>query len=163
AKPNIQAHVTSLTTRSHADHPSGGFTAVMWAARNGNDDVVRTLAKAGADLNLKNGDNASAIMIAIANDRLDIANLLLDLGADPDDGALYMAVDQRDGTTDMLARDGGLKRWDYQNTTTTMHLIKRLIAMGADPHKAFQGQLHSISMANPDNHNASPFYRAAVA
>jgi Ankyrin repeats (many copies) len=44
-----------------------------------------------------------------------------------------------------------------------MDLIKRLLAMGADPNKVFQGQLHSISMANPDNHNASAFYRAAVA
>ncbi|MEQ1757646.1 MAG: ankyrin repeat domain-containing protein [Vicinamibacterales bacterium] len=163
AKPNLQARKTALTVRSHADHPSGGFTALMWAARNGHEDTVRTLAKAGADLNAKNGDNASATIIAIANDRLDMANLLLDLGADPNDGALYFAVDQHDGTTDMRAKDGGLLRWDHPNKVTTMDLIKRLLAMGADPNKAFQGQLHSISMANPDNHNASAFYRAAVA
>jgi hypothetical protein len=37
------------------------------------------------------------------------------------------------------------------------------MAMGADPNKAFQGQLHSISMCCGDNHNASAFYRAATA
>jgi ankyrin repeat protein len=163
AKPNMQAKLTEITQRSHADHPTGGFTALMWAARNGNEDVVKALAKGGADLNAKNGDNASATMIAIANDRLDIANMLLDLGADPNDGSLYFAVDQHDGTTDMLARDGGLLRWDHPNKTTTMDLIKRLLDMGADPNKAFQGQLHSISMCCGDNHNASAFYRAAVA
>ena len=163
AKPNLQAAVTKLTARSHADHPTGGFTALMWAARNGHEDVVKALAKGGADLKAKNGDGASATMIAIANDRLDIANLLLDLGADPNDGALYMAVDQHDATTDARAKDGGLLRWDHQNKTTTMDLIKRLLAMGADPNKAFVGQLHSISMANPENHNASAFFRAAVA
>jgi ankyrin repeat protein len=163
AKPNLQAHLTTITDRRHADHPTGGFTALMWAARNGHDETVRALVKGGADLNLKNGDNASATIIAIANDRLDMANLLLDLGADPNDGSLYFAVDQHDGTTDMRAKDGGLLRWDHPNQATTMDLMKRLLAMGADPNKAFQGQLHSISMANPDNHNASAFYRAAVA
>jgi ankyrin repeat protein len=163
AKPNMKARTTAITQRSHADHPTGGFTAVMWAARNGHEDTVRALAKAGADLKATNGDNATATMIAIANDRLDMANLLLDLGADPNDGSLYFAVDQHDGTTDMRARDGGLLRWDHPNKTTTMDLIKRLLAMGADPNKAFQGQLHSISMCCGDNHNASPFFRAAVA
>jgi ankyrin repeat protein len=163
AKPNMQAAQTRITDRRHADHPTGGFTALMWAARNGHEDTVRALAKAGADLNAKNGDNASATVIAIANDRLDIANLLLDLGADPNDGSLYFAVDQHDGTLDMRARDGGLLRWDHPNKTTTMDLIKRLVAMGADVNKAFQGQLHSISMCCGDNHNASPFFRAAVA
>ncbi len=163
AKPNVKAKLTAIAQRSHADHPTGGFTALMWASRNGHDETVRTLVKAGANLNEKNGDNASATMIAIANDRLDMANLLLDLGADPNDGSLYMAVDQHDGTTDMLARDGGLRRWDHPNKATTMDLIKRLLAAGADPNKAFQGQLHSISMCCGDNHNASAFYRAAVA
>jgi hypothetical protein len=102
-------------------------------------------------------------MIAIANDRLDMANLLLDLGSDPNDGTLYFAVDQHDGTTDMRARDGGLLRWDHPNKVTTMDLIKRLVEMGADVNKAFQGQLHSFSMCCGDNHNASPFFRAAVA
>jgi ankyrin repeat protein len=163
AKPNLKARLTAITQRSHADHPTGGFTALMWAARNGHEETVRTLVKGGADLNAKNGDNASATIIAIANDRLDMANLLLDLGADPNDGSLYFAVDQHDGTTDMRARDGGLLRWDHPNKVTTMDLIKRLLAMGADPNKAFQGQLHSISMCCGDNHNASPFFRAAVA
>jgi ankyrin repeat protein len=163
AKPNAKAKVTAIPTRGHADHPTGGFTAVMWAARNGYDEVVRTLAKAGADLNATNGDSATATMIAIANDRLDIANLLLDLGADPNDGSLYFAVDQHDGTTDMRARDGALLRWDHPNKTTTLDLIKRLLAMGADPNKAFQGQLHSISMCCGDNHNGSAFFRAATA
>jgi len=163
AKPNLQAARTKITDRRHADHPTGGFTALMWAARNGHEDVVKALVKGGADLKATNGDGATATMLAIANDRLDMANLLLDLGSDPNDGSLYFAVDQHDGTTDMRARDGGLLRWDHPNKTTTMDLMKRLLAMGADPNKAFVGQLHSYSMCCGDNHNASAFFRAAVA
>jgi len=163
AKPNLQARITTITDRHHADHPSGGFTALMWAARNGYADTIQALVKGGADLNVVNGDKASATIIAISNDRLDIAGMLIDLGSDPNDGSLYFAVDQHDGTTDMRAKDGGLLRWDHENKLTTLDLINKLIAKGADPNKAFQGQLHSISMANPDNHNGSAFYRAAVA
>ena len=93
ADPNLKAHVTSLTERKNADHPTGGFTALMWAARNGHDEVVRRLVQGGADLKLKNGDGASATMVAIYNDRFDIAALLVELGADANDGSLYTFMD----------------------------------------------------------------------
>ena len=96
ADPNKQAHVTSITTRKNADHPTGGFTALMWAARNGNDAMVRRLNAGGANLNLKNGDGATAMMIAIWNDRFDMAATLAELGADVNDGSLYVAVEMRD-------------------------------------------------------------------
>ena len=40
ADPNKQAKVTSLTTRKNADHPTGGFTALMFATRNGDDVTI---------------------------------------------------------------------------------------------------------------------------
>ena len=163
ANPDIKAKQTALTQRRHGDHPTGGLTPLMWAVRNGHDDVAEALVKAGADLKATNGDNATATIIAIVNDRLDLAAKLLDWGADPNDGALYFAVDWHDGTTDMRMRDGGLLRWDHPNQMTAMDLIKKLVDMGADVNKPFRGQLHSYSLGTGDNHNGSPFYRAAVA
>ena len=169
ANPNLKAHVTSLAKREHEDHPSGGFTALMFAARNGHENVVRTLAEGGADLNLTNGDDANkfngatAMIIAIVNDRLDLAATLLELGADPNDGSLYHAVDMHDATTDMRARDGSLLRWDHPNKLTALDLIKLLLDRGADPNKPFVGQLHSTSLCCGDFANGSPFYRAAIA
>jgi ankyrin repeat protein len=163
ADPKLQAHVTSLSERKHGDHPTGGFTALMWAARNGHADVVEALAKGGADLTQTNGDGATATMIAIANDRFDIAKELIELGADPNDGSLYMAADMHDATTDARMRDGGLLRWDHPNETTSLDLIKLLLEKGADPNKAFVGTLHSYSMGTGDPHNGSAFFRASVA
>src|SRR5678815_5511372 len=37
ADPNRKAHVNPITSRRNADHPTGGFTALMWAARNGHE------------------------------------------------------------------------------------------------------------------------------
>jgi len=162
ADPNRKARVSTLTTRRNADHPTGGFTALMWAARNGSLDTVKALVKGGADMNLKNGDGASATMISIWNDRFDMAADLVNLGADPNDGSLYLAVEMRDATTDQFAFDGSRKRPDHNNKMTALDLVKFLLDKGADPNKTFTGQLHSYSMPNSDRFDNTPFFRAAI-
>jgi uncharacterized protein len=162
ANPNLKAHVTSITERKNADHPTGGFTALMWAARNGHEPVVRRLAQGGADLNLKNGDGASAAMVAMYNDRFDLAAVLLELGSDVNDGSLYTAVEMRESTTDQFAFDGSRLRPDHPNKLTALDLIKRLLERGADPNKSFSGQFHSTSMPNNDRFDNTPFFRAAI-
>jgi uncharacterized protein len=163
ADPNRKAHVTSLTDRKNADHPTGGFTALMWAARNGSESTVRALVKGGADLKLRNGDNATAAMVAIYNDRFDLAKTLVELGSDPSDGSLYTAVEMRDATTDQFAFDGSRLRPNNPNKLTALDLIDFLLERGADPYKPFTGQFHSTSMPNGDRFDNSPFLRSAVA
>src|SRR6185295_14548423 len=162
ADPNRKAHVNPLTDRKNADHPTGGFTALMWAARNGEEDVVKRLVKGGADMNLKNGDGATATMIAIYNDRFDVAATLVGLGSDVNDGSLYTAVEMRDSTTDQFAFDGSQLRPNHKNKLTALDLIKTLLEHGADPYKVFTGQFHSTSMPNSDRFDNSAFFRAAV-
>jgi ankyrin repeat protein len=163
ADPNKKAHVTGLDERKHGDHPTGGFTALMFAARGGHEAAIRTLIKGGADAKLTNGDGATPTIIAIINDRFDLAKTLLELGADPNDGSLYFAVDMHDATTDMRARDGSRLRADHANAMAALDLVKVLLDRGADPNKPFVGQLHSTTLCCGEEINSSPFYRAAVA
>jgi cytohesin len=163
ADPNTKAFVTGLSERKHSDHNTGGFTALMFATRNGHENAVRALAKGGADLKAANGDGLTATSIAIVNDRFDLARTLVDLGADPNDGALYFAVDMHDATTDMRARDGSRLRADHPNQLTALDLVKFLLERGADPNKAFVGQIHNTALCCAEEHNASPFFRAASA
>ena len=163
ADPNAKAHVSPLTDRKHADHATGGFTALMFAARNGHESVVRALVKGGADLKATNGDGVTATSIAIVNDRFDLARTMLDLGADANDGALFFAVDMHDATTDMRARDGSRLRLDLPNQLSALDLIKLLLERGADPNKPFQGQIHNTTLCCSEEHNSSPFFRAAIA
>lgn len=163
ADPNARAHISSLTTRKNGDHATGGFTAVMFAVRNGHEEMARALVKGGADLKAVNGDGITATSVAILNDRFDLAKTLIDLGADPNDGALFFAVDMHDATTDMRARDGSRLRADHPNQLTAFDLIKLLLDRGADPNKPFVGQVHNTSLCCDTEQNSSPFFRAAMA
>jgi ankyrin repeat protein len=135
----------------------------MWAAREGHADVIRVLVDAGADLDLLNGDGASALSIAIVNDRFDLAADLAELGADPNDGSLFRAVEMRDAPTDWRAKDGSRLRVDYANELTALDLMRVLLDAGADPNKLFSGQNHSASMCCDTTASGTPFSRAATA
>ena len=136
ANANLKARSSELTTRStRADYPSGGFTALHWAVRNGDEAVVRRLVEGGADLNITNADGATPMMLAIVNDRFDLAAKLVELGADANDGSLYYAMEMRDATTDWRARDGSRLRVDHPNQLTALDLAKVLLEAGADPDK----------------------------
>ena len=165
ANPNAKARVTELEKRSkRTDFPSGGFTALMWAVRDGNEPIVDRLLEGGADINATDGDGATALMLAIVNDRFDLAVKLLGKGADPKaDDSLYEAVEMHDATTDWRARDGTRLRADHPNQNTALDLIKILIDAGADPNKAYTGQVHSASMCCDTKGAGTPFYRASIA
>jgi uncharacterized protein len=163
ADANRRGRLTTIPDRKHADHPTGGFTALMFAVRNGHEAAARALMAGGADPTLTNGDGVTATIVAIVNDRLDLAATLVDLGADANDGSLYFAVDMRDATTDMRARDGSRLRADHPNTRTALDLMTLLLERGADPNKPFVGQLHSTTLCCGEEINSSPFFRAAVA
>ena len=79
--------------------PRGGWTPLMYAARDGAIDAAAALADAKADLNFQDPDGTTALMLAIINAHFDTAAVLFDKGADPNVAdstgttALYAAVD----------------------------------------------------------------------
>jgi ankyrin repeat protein len=91
------------------EFPKGGWSALMYAARQGGVETSRRLAEAGADLNQAGPDGITPLLLAIINAHFDVAALLLERGADPnladDSGmaALYAAVDMHTMPT-VLAR-----------------------------------------------------------
>ena len=85
---------------ARTDHPAARrLDALMYAARQGALDAARTLADAGADLNLTDPDGTNALVLAIINAHYDVAAMLLEKGADPN-----IADAHRDGRA---VRGGG--------------------------------------------------------
>jgi uncharacterized protein len=71
----------------------GGMSALMLAARDGDLDSAKLLLASGARINDTNPIGSTPLMLAIRNDRTDLALFLLDKGADPNvDAAGHVAL-----------------------------------------------------------------------
>ena len=132
--------------------PRGGWTALMFAARQGAVDAARTLAELGANLNLAalpqtdvplkpeemrsadNGIGTTALVFAIINVHYDLAAVLLEKGADPNVldlagmGALYAATDMNS-----LQWVQGRPAPILTDTLDGVDIVRLLLQKGADP------------------------------
>ncbi len=114
--------------------PRGGWTPVMYAARQNALGAVRALADAGADLDLTDPDGTTALVLSVINAHYDLAALLLHKGADPDVGdsrgmtALYAAVDMQ-----TLDETPGRPAPVPSGALDARGLMTVLLARGADP------------------------------
>ncbi len=81
--------------------PRGGFTALLFTAREGDIETARIMLDAGVDINYGDIDNASALIVSIMNKQFTFAKFLIDRGADVNvvdasgRTALYAIVDIR--------------------------------------------------------------------
>jgi ankyrin repeat protein len=136
--PNVRYN---LATHGTIANPQGGFTALMFAARQGAVDSARALADAGADLNAQEPDGTSALTIAIGNGHTDVARLLLERGAGPNvaDKAgmtpLYAAVELH--TLEMYPERKPVRT--PGGASGTLDLIRLLLAKGADADSRLKG------------------------
>jgi ankyrin repeat protein len=116
--------------------PRGGWTALMYAARQNSIGAAAALADAGADLNLRDPDGTTALVFAIINAHFDLAAMLLQKGADPNIAdetgmaALYAAVDMHT-LGPMLSRPAP----KLVDEIDAADLVKILLAHGADPNQ----------------------------
>ena len=132
------------------DELAGGWlTPLMFAAREGDLEIARTLVAAGANLNAIAGDGKDALGLAIFNGQYELASFLLDNHVDVNHAdaqrftPLFWAVDRRN-------MELGTNGFPWTVTTDPLPLIKKLLDAGADP--------NSIVNNTPRgrNRNASP-------
>ena len=113
--------------------PRGGWTPLMYAARDGAADAVAALADAKTDLNATDPDGTTALMYAIINAHFDTAAVLIEKGADPNvadstgTAALYSAVDMHT-MGPMLSRPSP----KLVDTLDSADIVRMLIAKGAN-------------------------------
>ncbi len=113
--------------------PRGGFTALLFAARQGQMDAVKTLVAEGANLNLADPDGTTPLLISVINYHYDVAGYLLEAGADPNAAdsmgrtPLYAAVDMRN--MDVTTRPSPY----LEEKLDPMALAKLLLEAGASP------------------------------
>jgi uncharacterized protein len=147
--------------------PKGGWTALMYAARQGALEAARALVDCGADLNVADQDGTPALTFAIINGHYDVAALLVDKRADVNQsdrtGAtpLYSAIDMH-----TLVTSFGRPELPRTVTEGSVTAAKMLLAHGADPNRALKTKVLKRTYQAGDARladGATPLMRAAKA
>ena len=143
----------------------GGFTAMSFAAREGDIESAKAMLDAGVDINYGDVDNTSAMVVAIVNKQNTFAKFLLDRGANPNTvdaygrTALYAVVDIRNQDWSALPE----RKSD--DPLPSLDLAKALLAHGAVPNtalaKALPGRSGMDSGDTTLDEGSTPFMRAA--
>ena len=166
AKTHAAPPPKPLDTIFSAPFPVGGMTALLFAARQNDMKSAAILLAAGADVKETAQDGTSPILVAILNGHYELANFLLEKGADPNavDGkgraALYAAVDMRN--LEWSTRPAPPER----DNMTDLDLIKALLAHGASPNARLTKKIPLRGQPSFDGRwanmiGATPFWRAA--
>jgi ankyrin repeat protein len=118
----------------------GGLTALTFAARQGQIEAAEALIDGHADINAKDADGNSPLVLAILNNHYDLAQMLLGRGADVNVAAnngrtaLYTAVEMHDA--DWSPRPS--HRVTDQHTS--MDIIRALLDRGANVNAQLKSQ-----------------------
>jgi len=128
---DYQRHVTAEGRPKSLD--SGGFTPLLYAARENCLACVGVLLENKADIDLPDPDGVSPLLMAIMNANWDLAKQLIAAGADVNqwdifgEAPLLTAVDLRSRV------DGGRASIDPTNATRGLQIVNLLLEHGADP------------------------------
>ena len=154
-------------TFAHVAAPLGGWTPLMYAARQGALDAARALAGVGADLNATDSEGSTPLLLAIVNAHYDLAAMLLETGADPNVAdmqgmaALYAAVDMHS-----LPWVFGRPAPRTADAVDSLRMATMLLDRGADPNGRLKGptlQRHATPGDVALGEGATAFMRAAKA
>jgi ankyrin repeat protein len=152
---------------SHSNFPKGGFTPLLFAAREGSSDAARVLADRGADLNLADPDGIAPLSMAIINGHYDLAAYLIDKGANVN------AADRAGRTALFFATDMHTLEWLFSRPVPrpsgeldSPDIVAKLLDKGADVNARLTGRpfiLHHNATGNRTiSEGATPLMKTAT-
>ena len=118
------------------DMNKGGFTALLYAAREGCVECARHLIEAGADPDLGDPERVAPLVLALENLHFDFAAYMIEAGADVDRWdlfgrtPLYMAADV---STLPVKGNGAMAVLPSMDQRTALDVARMLLERGANP------------------------------
>ena len=118
------------------DMNQGGFTPLLYAAREGCIECARRLVEGGADIDLPDPDRVTPLNMALLNLHFDLAAYLIDAGADVDKWDLYGRTPlylAADTNTLPVMGNGAMVVLPSMDKLTALDVARMLLERGADP------------------------------
>ncbi len=112
---------------------TGGFTPLLYAARENCMRCVDVLLEKGADIDLPDPDGVSPLHLAVMNANWDLATRLIDAGADVNQWDIFGEAPLFTAVGNYTRRDGGRGSIDPPNATEGIAIVNRLLERGANP------------------------------
>lgn len=161
ARSAVRDYQRVATAESRAaPRDRGGFTPLMYAARDNCGECVEVLLKHKADVNLADPSFVVPVSIAMMNDNWDIAKRLVEAGADVNQwdmngsSPLYVAIENMNSPGNRNPLDQ-----DKPNKASGHELIKMLLDRGANPNQ----QLYwGASFGGSADRDMTPFLAACA-
>ena len=125
-----------ITEPRPKDLNKGGYTPLLYAAREGCVACARHLVEAGADPNLEDPDRVTPLNMALLNMHFEVAAYLIQAGADVDKWDLYgrspvyMAADV---STLPVKGNGAMAVIPSEDSVTALDVARMLLDKGANP------------------------------
>jgi ankyrin repeat protein len=125
-----------ITEPRPKDMNKGGFTPLLYAAREGCVECARHLIAAGADPNLEDPERITPLNMALLNMHFEFAAYMIEAGADVDKwdlfgrSPLYMAADV---STLPVKGNGAMAVLPSEDSVTALDIGRMLLEKGANP------------------------------
>jgi len=155
---DYQRHVTAEGRPKNLD--SGGFTPLLYAARENCAACVKVLLESHADIDLPDPDGVSPLLLGIMNVNWDLARQLIMAGADVNqwdifgEAPLFTAVGLRSRI------NGGRASIDPLNETNGLTIVRLLLEHHADPNMQLFFRPANVRGAT-NTRGSTPLIRAA--
>jgi len=125
-----------ITEPRPKDMNKGGFTALLYAAREGCVECARHLVAAGADRDLEDPERITPLNMALLNLHYEFAAFMITAGADVDKwdlfgrSPIYMAADT---STLPMKGNGAVAVLPSEDSVTALDVARLLLQQGANP------------------------------
>jgi ankyrin repeat protein len=125
-----------ITEPRPKDMNKGGFTPLLYAAREGCVDCARHLIAAGADPDIEDPERITPLVLSLMNLHFEFAAFMITAGADVDKwdlfgrSPLYMAADV---STLPVKGNGAMAVLPSEDSVTALDVARMLLEKGANP------------------------------